>query len=122
MKNLILTCSQDNDIVYGLLKESVKLTEESDTWTGGPLYCVGGRSNAWGLYIPRIDKKTMKEYFPASVAADLVDNKDPKKGNYYKRAEYLMLNKDYKHDKDVHMEPLGTHNERGKEREVGRKM
>ena len=89
----------------------MKLTGESDPWAGGPLYCLGGRSNAWGLYIPRIDQKTMKEFFPPSVVADLVDDKDPKKGNYYKKAEYLMLNKDYKHHKDVQMEPKGIHNQ-----------
>ena len=96
--------------MYGLLKESVKLTDESDPWTGGPLYCLGGRSNAWGLYIPRIDPKTMKEYFPSSVASDLADNKDPKTGNYYKRAEFLMHNKKYNHEEYVHDESLGIFN------------
>jgi len=90
--NIVL---QDNDIVYGLLKEKVQTTEESDPWVGGTLYCVGGRSNVWGLYIPRIDQNTLSEYFPRPVVEDLVDNKDSNKGNYYKRAEFLMHNRAY---------------------------
>jgi len=100
--------TQDNDIVYGLLKEELRLTDNSDAWSGGPLYCVGGRSNAWGLYIPRIDHKTLDEYFPPDVVADLRDNKDPKKGNYYKRAEFLMHNKNYKEEHSVVSEPLSA--------------
>eukprot|EP00026_Physarum_polycephalum_P000521 Phypoly_transcript_00522.p1 GENE.Phypoly_transcript_00522~~Phypoly_transcript_00522.p1 ORF type:complete len:633 (+),score=108.30 Phypoly_transcript_00522:1584-3482(+) len=98
--------TQDNDIVYGLLKEKVRLTDNSDKWSGGPVYCLGGRSNAWGLYIPRIDHKTLEEYFPPSVVEDLHDNKDPKKANYYKRAEFLMQNKNYEDDYGVVSEPL----------------
>jgi hypothetical protein len=92
--------------VYSLLKESVKLTDDSDAWTGGPLYCVGGRSNAWGLYIPRIDQNTLEEYFPPSIIDDLADNKDPYRANYYKRAEFLMHNKTYNGD-DIRTEPFG---------------
>jgi hypothetical protein len=87
----------------------VRLTDDSDPWTGGPLYCVGGRSNAWGLYIPRIDQKTLEEYFPPSVVTDLADNENPKQGNYYKRAEFMMLNKNYTTNKSVRTEPLGIH-------------
>lgn len=38
---------------------------------GGPLHCLGDRSVVWGLWIPRIDEKTLDDHFPAAVARDL---------------------------------------------------
>lgn len=37
--------SQDNDVVYGAMKQKVQTAAGSDTYAGGPVYCLGGRSN-----------------------------------------------------------------------------
>ena len=59
--------SQDNDIVYNAVKAKVNTTSDSDPYAGGPVYCLGGRSNVWGLFCPRISQITINNYFPDSV-------------------------------------------------------
>ncbi|RWA11830.1 hypothetical protein EKO27_g3288 [Xylaria grammica] len=59
--------SQDNDLVYGKLKDSFRtVTAGSEPYAGGPLYAIGGRSTVWGLYTPRIGDDQL-QYFPGSV-------------------------------------------------------
>ena len=60
--------SQDNDIVYNAVKAKVNTTSDSDPYAGGPVYCLGGRSNVWGLFCPRISQTTIKKYFPDSIS------------------------------------------------------
>ncbi|KDN33598.1 hypothetical protein RSAG8_13313, partial [Rhizoctonia solani AG-8 WAC10335] len=54
-----------------------------DFWSGGPMYNLGGRSAAWGLFIPRIHDRTLREHFPKTIGHELLET-------YYSKAEYLM--------------------------------
>ncbi len=80
--------SQDNDVVYNAVKAKVNTTAESDPYAGGPVYCLGGRSNVWGLFCPRIPSSTIKDYFPDSIRSYL----DDKTGGGYEKAFGLMTN------------------------------
>ncbi|KZT38697.1 FAD/NAD(P)-binding domain-containing protein [Sistotremastrum suecicum HHB10207 ss-3] len=80
---------QHNNAFYNRFKSVFKindlteLTEKSGTdWRGGPLYCLGGRSPVWGLFIPRIHDSSL-EHFPKAIATDLLHP-------YYEKAEKLM--------------------------------
>ena len=59
---------QDNDVVYGAMKKKVQTAAGSDTYAGGPVYCLGGRSNVWGLYSPRIVEKLHRACFPQNIS------------------------------------------------------
>lgn len=59
---------EGNELIYDTLKARVNTAENSDEYVGGPLYCLGGRSNVWGLWTPRVDTQTLHEYFPGPVA------------------------------------------------------
>ena len=63
--------SQDNDVVFNATKEKVQTAEGSDAYVGGPVYCLGGRSTVWGLFVPRIKDKQHKKYFPERVSGYL---------------------------------------------------
>lgn len=63
--------SQDNDVVYQAVKQKVQTAAGSDPYAGGPVYCLGGRSNVWGLYSPRIIKKVHQEFFPNNISSYL---------------------------------------------------
>ena len=58
---------EGNELVYAALKATVQTAEGSEPYVGGPLYCLGGRSNVWGLWTPRADDVTLDEFFPASI-------------------------------------------------------
>ncbi|QRW23784.1 GMC oxidoreductase [Rhizoctonia solani] len=53
-------------------------------WKGGPMYNLGGRSAAWGLFAPRIHDSVLKNHFHPQVTREL-------QWNYYDKAERLML-------------------------------
>lgn len=75
------TPSSDN--FYSRFKSEYNLTEDSDmSETGGPMYCLGGRSTVWGLFAPRLHDDDLKQ-FPKSVRKELLET-------YYARAEALM--------------------------------
>ena len=38
------------------------------------MYCLGGRSNVWGLWTPAVDDATLKEYFPKPIYDDLTSH------------------------------------------------
>ena len=82
--------SQDNDVVYNAVKAKVNTTADSDPYAGGPVYCLGGRSNVWGLFCPRIPASTLKDYFPEKIRCYLDDDDDKVGG--YERAFELMTN------------------------------
>ena len=71
-------------MIYSKVKEDVNTNNQD--YVGGPVYCLGGRSCVWGLFIPRIDNDTLKTHFPENVTNDLVC------GGYYERAERIMTN------------------------------
>jgi len=75
---------QQNDIFFHGFKSEYKMSPDSaPNWIGGPLYALGGRSNAWGLFIPRPHRLLLDDYFPAEVVADL-------RRSYFREAESLM--------------------------------
>ncbi|KAA8899115.1 hypothetical protein FN846DRAFT_189185 [Sphaerosporella brunnea] len=62
---------EGNETVYNTIKERVQTAEGSDPYVGGPVYCLGGRSSVWGLWIPRVNKASLDQYFPADVSHEL---------------------------------------------------
>ena len=65
--------SQDNDIVYRVVKQKVDTVGGSAEYVGGPVYGFGGRSTVWGLFSPRITDTTLTTYFPTSIKSFLVN-------------------------------------------------
>lgn len=68
---------EGNESIYDSVKSKVRCTEGSDPYIGGPVYCVGGRSNLWGIWTPQTSKKTLDTYFPQAIVTYLLD-----KGGY----------------------------------------
>ncbi|KAM5368899.1 hypothetical protein ACJA88_010839 [Fusarium oxysporum] len=58
---------EGNERVYDAVKAKVQCTDRSDSYVGGPVYCVGGRSNLWGTWIPEIGDETLGIFFPTDV-------------------------------------------------------
>ncbi|KAF5557188.1 hypothetical protein FPHYL_7777 [Fusarium phyllophilum] len=58
---------EGNERVYDAVKAKVQCTDRSDSYVGGPVYCVGGRSNLWGTWIPEIGDETLGAFFPTDV-------------------------------------------------------
>jgi choline dehydrogenase-like flavoprotein len=66
--------SQDNDIVYQAVKENINtVTSDSFQYVGGPVHCIGGRANVWGLFTPRMHKTEAERYFPEAIRSYLFD-------------------------------------------------
>ncbi|KAI1313350.1 FAD/NAD(P)-binding domain-containing protein [Xylaria venustula] len=77
--------SQNNDYVYSKLKDSfMTVTAKSETYAGGPVYGLGGRSTVWGLFSPKIDEDQL-QVFPPAV-------RDYLRGDGYEKAYKLMTN------------------------------
>ena len=79
---------QQNDTFFAKFRMNYTLSdtmtqEQKKDWKGGPMYCLGGRSAAWGLFCPRIHDRNLRKYFSKSVADDLLTT-------YYREAEKLM--------------------------------
>lgn len=86
---------EGNESVYDTVKAKVQCTEGSDGYIGGPIYCIGGRSNVWGTWAPEISEETLSKYFPEDVvkyllqddgyqkAFDFMTNKSQSNGQYY---------------------------------------
>ena len=83
--------SQDNDVVFNAVKQKIETAEGSDPYVGGPVYGLGGRSTVWGLFSPKIDKKTYQEYFPRRIS-------DYLGGNGYTRAFEILTNQSQQYD------------------------
>ncbi|KAH7159500.1 hypothetical protein B0J13DRAFT_539091 [Dactylonectria estremocensis] len=58
---------EGNESVYDAVKAKVQCTEGSESYVGGPVYCVGGRTNLWGIWTPEISDGTLQEYFPQEI-------------------------------------------------------
>ncbi|KAF8250318.1 FAD/NAD(P)-binding domain-containing protein [Wilcoxina mikolae CBS 423.85] len=76
---------EGNEVVYNTIKQRVQTAEDSEPYVGGPIYCLGGRSNIWGLWIPQIDSDTLEEHFPKKISDDL-------QGYAYRNAFNLVTN------------------------------
>jgi choline dehydrogenase-like flavoprotein len=50
-----IAAAQANDIFYKTFRSEFKLgpSRGKETWDGGPVYTLGGRSTVWGLFAPR---------------------------------------------------------------------
>ncbi|KAG8706394.1 hypothetical protein FRC09_002432 [Ceratobasidium sp. 395] len=77
---------QQNDTFFRLFREDFVFDPPltSKDWNGGPIFALGGRSSAWGLFAPRIHDDNLKKYIHPDVSSAL-------RGEYYDRAERLML-------------------------------
>ncbi|KAG8940887.1 hypothetical protein FRC03_005030 [Tulasnella sp. 419] len=75
---------QQNDTFFALFKRDYKFKDtDLKDWKGGPMYCLGGRSAAWGLFSPRVHDSTLSSHFPEQVCDDLL-------GKWYTKAEELF--------------------------------
>ena len=93
--NSIQGPSQDNDIVYAAVKQKVQTAADSDPYAGGPVYCLGGRSNVWGLYSPAIIEKKHREFFPEKISDYLEEGG-------YQKAFGLFTNESQNHVHNVY--------------------
>ncbi|KAI1179029.1 hypothetical protein F4777DRAFT_535353 [Nemania sp. FL0916] len=78
---------EGNETVYDAVKAKVRCTEGSDAYVGGPVYCVGGRSNLWGTWAPEISQATLEEYFPRNIVSYLKTE-----GGYDKAFNFITCN------------------------------
>jgi hypothetical protein len=62
---------EGNETIYNAIKSWVQTAEDSEPYVGGPMYCLGGRSIVWGLWIPATDTGTLQSHFPPTVADEL---------------------------------------------------
>ncbi|KAF3157613.1 hypothetical protein TWF569_000178 [Orbilia oligospora] len=64
---------EGNEAIYDAVKAKVRCTEGSTPYIGGPVYCVGGRSNLWGIWTPQISKPTLDSHFPEDISKYLTE-------------------------------------------------
>lgn len=79
--------AQQNDTFFQLFKDDYKFESDPScpsSWIGGPMYNLGGRSAAWGLFAPRIHDTVLRTHFHENVYRQLCST-------YYNKAEHLML-------------------------------
>jgi hypothetical protein len=86
---------EGNEIVYNTIKERVQTAEGSDPYVGGPMYSLGGRSTIWGLWIPRVNKASLIEFFPPEIASYL-------QSDGYSNAFKLLTNSSQSYDGDIY--------------------
>ncbi|OBS23323.1 hypothetical protein FPOA_03872 [Fusarium poae] len=91
---------EGNERVYDAVKAKVQLTDQSDSYVGGPVYCIGGRTNLWGTWVPEIGDETLNAYFPHEIVEYL-------KGSGYKDS-YQYLTDDDPRD-GIYPEGDGAH-------------
>ena len=77
--------SQQNDAFFTLFKNDYEFKDpdQSKLWKAGPMFNVGGRGAAWGLFCPRIHDETLEAKFGTDLSKDLRDI-------WYTEAETLM--------------------------------
>ena len=76
---------QQNDTFFALFKKNYKFKDpkQDAEWKGGPMFNVGGRGAAWGLFCPRIHDEPLEANFGTDLAKQLIRT-------WYKEAESLM--------------------------------
>jgi choline dehydrogenase-like flavoprotein len=108
---------QQNDTFFALFRENYAFTKSNDLWKGGPMFNLGGRSAAWGLFAPRIHDDTLKAQFaPDSQLYDELVR------TWYVEAETVM-NLQFPVTATIHqdlMERLNMRNQRGCQWQWGR--
>lgn len=78
---------QQNDTFFSLFRDKYKFSADTNVkdWNGGPMYNLGGRSAAWGLFSPRIHDEILKHQFAPGTKLH-----DELVRTWYKAAEDLM--------------------------------
>ena len=76
---------QQNDTFFNLFKDNYtfKDPDQSGLWNGGPMFNIGGRGAAWGLFCPRIHDELLEAKFGEKLSNDILEI-------WYKKAETLM--------------------------------
>ena len=76
---------QQNDTFFALFKDSYTFKDpnQSKEWKGGPMFNIGGRGAAWGLFCPRIHDNYLTTKFGPQLSKDL-------RSTWYTEAETLM--------------------------------
>ena len=77
---------QQNDTFFAMFRDNYKFSDtDMSDWKGGPMYGLGGRSAAWGLFAPRIHDETLRNQFApdSQLFNDLIRK-------WYQEAEFLM--------------------------------
>ena len=78
---------QQNDTFFAMFRDNYNFSSNTklDDWKGGPMYGLGGRSAAWGLFAPRVHDEVLRaEFAPNSRLYK------PILETWYKKAESLM--------------------------------
>ena len=75
---------QQNDTFFSLFRDKYKFKDpdQSGLWEGGPMFNVGGRGAAWGLFCPRIHDDLLKAKFGTYLYKEILD--------WYPEAETLL--------------------------------
>ena len=75
---------QQNDTFFSLFRDKYKFKDpdQSGLWEGGPMFNVGGRGAAWGLFCPRIHDELLKAKFGTYLYKEILD--------WYPEAETLL--------------------------------
>ena len=76
---------QQNDTFFAFFRDNYtfKDPEQSKLWNGGPMFNVGGRGAAWGLFCPRIHDEPFAAKFGTNLSKEILDK-------WYTEAETLM--------------------------------
>jgi choline dehydrogenase-like flavoprotein len=76
---------QQNDTFFALFRNNYKFKDPDQIklWKGGPMFNVGGRGAAWGLFCPRIHDEPLEAKFGTSLSKEILDI-------WYKEAETLV--------------------------------
>ncbi|KDR79154.1 hypothetical protein GALMADRAFT_208619 [Galerina marginata CBS 339.88] len=76
---------QQNDTFFSLFKDDYQFKDPKyiKEWKGGPMFNLGGRGAAWGLFVPRIHDDNLRKEFRTNLYNQLTDT-------WYKEAEDLM--------------------------------
>jgi choline dehydrogenase-like flavoprotein len=76
---------QQNDTFFALFKNNYtfKDPDQSKLWKGGPMFNIGGRGAAWGLFCPRIHDEPLAAKFGPNLSKEILDI-------WYREAETLM--------------------------------
>ncbi|THU84054.1 FAD/NAD(P)-binding domain-containing protein [Dendrothele bispora CBS 962.96] len=76
---------QQNDTFFALFKENYQFKDPNQIkeWKGGPMFNLGGRGAAWGLFVPRIHDENLRKELGNQLYDELVRT-------WYEEAEDLM--------------------------------
>ena len=76
---------QQNDTFFALFRNNYKFKDPDQVklWKGGPMFNIGGRGAAWGLFCPRIHDEPLAAKFGPDLSKEILDT-------WYTEAETLM--------------------------------